>query len=272
MAVTGIDTTDALNSPNTNWTNFKNWNGAYPGWAGRYFDPNNPGSWVDGEGKAVKQTTGGVLNQILPVTPGYIQSVIGGTHADGVTHANTICGKIVERLTNGELGLPPSNKVYVYLDVEASMTLSVDFWSGWATTVNTYLYNGQQPFYPALYCHFTQDGSGKYMPDSSIQSVLNQATSKYPSDLNLCVGFWTTQPQLPFPTYCTSNPTLDWTLFGTYSQPYGSNSFVVPVLVWQFAATDVQGCTGNNYPIAGGNNFDLDGINNNASSYMLAIK
>lgn len=161
----------------------------------------------------------------------------------------------------------------MYLDVEAGTVPSTDYWAGGATTVFNYLLAGANPFRPSIYCQYTQS-SGKYVPNSLVQNLLNGSYSTYPEPTyhTRCYSFWTNEPEDPCMNYCGTAPCLDWTLFGTYTQPYGGDNFLVPLQVWQFAETNVcQSCSGiSNF--AGGQNLDMDDTDNtDGPSSMLQI-
>lgn len=102
--------------------------------------------------------------------------------------------------------------------------------------------------------------------------MLNSARAAYPNDDVRCYSFWSSEPEDPCAEYCSTDPCLDWILFGTYSQPCGSSNYLVPLDAWQFVETIIcNPCPGiSNF--AGGQNLDQDSTgNSDGPQYMLII-
>jgi len=71
-----------------------------------------------------------------------------------------------------ELVLPPSGKVFVFLDVEPQTQLNHSYWLGWAETISAVIISTRntagtvdlsQPLTPCLYC--AVDGAGPFAPE-----------------------------------------------------------------------------------------------------------
>ncbi len=228
----GVDTTFPLNT--LIWSSFKAWSGYYPSFAGRYFDVSY--TWQGGEGTNAKAQTGGALAYIVPLQSSFPnnQSKTGSAgFSQGQVDANTTCLTILANINSGELAVPSSDMVYVYLDVASASDLSVDYWAGWADYVWHYNVNGLEPLFPALYAHFSTDDGTNYHLDQLLQNVLNNAPVAYPNNEVCCFGLWTFEPQ-PC-VYCDQNPTITMPNYATYSQPCISGGRKVPMVIWQYA-------------------------------------
>ena len=77
----------------------------------------------------------------------------------------------------GELAIPASGLVYVYLDVEPHVRLTPAYGSGWANAIRTGTDSSRaESFRPALYCQYVQDSStGLWGPNSLVAQALNDA-------------------------------------------------------------------------------------------------
>ena len=266
----GVDTTDYLNQ--INWPDFYNWKGQYPIFAGRYFGGGY--TWSGSEFTEAKASTGGKLTSIAPIRASTLDQSVSGSagYNNGVNDGNDTCTRISNAINAGQLTVPPSGLIVVYLDNEpigsSQNLLTADYWAGWANTVFNFPSEGA-PYYPGLYCPFYQDSSGVYVPISGVQTALNDACSKYPSDYVVCWGLWTFEPHSPDSDYCPPGSTLNWSLTGKFNQDVCGNSVHVPVYLWQYASPTA--CSGySNF--AGGQDLDIDGSDSTgAESYMLKI-
>lgn len=288
----GIDTLTNLNNADFDWSNFYEWRGLWPEFVGRYFGPSNgSGLAVSGEFKSFYGTTGNACKYVVPIcSPFQSRETETGTtgYDDGVSDANDTIKLINDFLNSGELAIPSSGEIYVYLDVEANTAISPAYWSGYANTI--YLAKdagGAQIFFPAIYTQFVQNSSGKYVPQTSVVNTLTDACKDWPDAYVRCFGFWPNEPENPASTYCVAKPgTLDFGVFGTFSQNLcASGSADVPVLLWQYADPCV--CLPAGYSSYAGlgnatiycgstpyqnNNIDMDGSDSTgAESYMMTI-
>ena len=77
----------------------------------------------------------------------------------------------------GELAIPASGLVYVYLDVEPHVRWTPAYGSGWANAIRTGTDSSRaESFRPALYCQYVQDSStGLWGPNSLVAQALNDA-------------------------------------------------------------------------------------------------
>jgi hypothetical protein len=261
----GVDSASSLAS--INWQSFYNWDGSYPTYAGRYFGGSF--SWVPGEFIAAMKETGGILNKIVP-----IQSCITGNEQAtgavgynlGKTDAINTCLSIVSAINSGQLVIPPSGSVYVYLDVEMGVNLSVDYWAAWSSNIFNYVMNGNCPFWPCIYTWYGAQPNGKFSPGESVQNVLNSVYTTYPDHESLCYGLWSNEPEPN--AYIAAKASPSWSVFNPVFQKTPGASKPVPLLLYQFAEK------GTNTAFAGGQNLDLDSDNSGitvAQNYMLTI-
>jgi hypothetical protein len=134
-------------------------------------------------------------------------------HADAQTFAAAMTAAY-----NKETSLvpPDSDVIYCWLDEEASTSLSLDYWNGWAEFVNGYDFGGLgiYPLYPCLYC----DPKSAHPSCSIIDS----------SKASPAFGVWSSEPEP-----CGG-------LSGPKSGQYDSCA-VVPTRLWQFGEQQVCG-------------------------------
>ena len=82
------------------------------------------------------------------------QSRLNGTSAEGQADAQTFISSLITTYTSvGPLQLPTNMTLFCWLDQEASTSLSLGYWNGWASYINGYSYAGGHPFHAALYCN-----------------------------------------------------------------------------------------------------------------------
>ena len=285
----GIDTLAALNDPNFNWANFKQWKGEWPQFVARYFGGNEDATF--GEFAAFKTTTGGKCHYVVPAQASVVsnQQMTGNAGlSQGATDAATTIKNLNYFIQSGDLKIPPSNEVYVYLDVEENTDLSASYWAGWANAIFTATDpSGLAAFWPAMYSPMTADSSGLYRPHKVVRDALNSACSAAPSSYNVqCYGIWASQPE-DVPASCVPSAGPDWSVFAKFSQDLCGTEVAVPVLLYQYIEgcfcvadgyTDFAGlsnsskfmpCGTTYYP---NNNLDLDGSDTTgAETYMLLI-
>jgi hypothetical protein len=262
----GVDTASSLGS--INWTAFKNWCGVYPVYAGRYFGSGY--GWTPGEFVAANKATSGVLNKIIPIQASRAgnQQATGATGYNyGVSDAVATCQSIKTAIGSGELALPSSGSVYVYLNVEQGTVLSTDYWAAWSSNVFNFFINGSAPFWPCVYTWYGPESNGKYSPSAYVQNALNSGYSVYPDHESLCYGLWSNEPE-PSRYYNFPSVDPDWSVFSPCYQATPGAIKPVPLLLYQFAEQS------NNPSFAGGQNLDLDSDNSSitgAQNYMLLI-
>src|SRR5206468_3164472 len=136
---------------------------------------------------------------------------------DGNYWGNLVCQNISYWLTNGpHTHLPGSVQLYVFLDVES--TLSQSLWQGYASSVFNYNYGGYAPYYESAYINPGISG---------LCSFLSSQTGQYQ-----CYGIWSDQPENA--SNKCSSPGPAW----------GPNSCgTTPWLVnWQYS--QAQNCSG----------------------------
>lgn len=282
----GVDSAAALNDTCFNWTNFYNWKGGWPAFVGRYFGGGY--NSTAGEFSYIKSVTGGVCRYVAPLQAGDSsrQEKGGSTgYQNGVNDATLTLSNIVNFLSSGELVIPSNSTVYVYLDVEAGVSITSNYWAGWSNTIFNYaLSNGLEPFFPAIYTQFTLQ-NGVYLPQPSVQNALNNACANYSTLDVTCYGFWTNEPETS--RMCAPDGAPDWSALGQFTQQLCNTSSRVPNLLYQYAepcecvtsgyshyagqsnCSDFFSCNGTPYD---NNNLDMDGSDSTgAESYMLTI-
>ena len=193
----GLDTAENLNSSNFNWANFHSWKEEWPQFVGRYFGGGY--NATAGEFTAFKTTTGGKCLYVLPIQ-GCQQSrqeTSGSTGVSyGIVDAKQTIGNINKFLSSGELVVPPSSEIYVYLDVEPGVHLTPAYWAGWANQIFTMKDpSGSAVFWPAVYAQFVENSSNLWVLNSLVANALNKACSDWPSYSGECYALWPAQPE-----------------------------------------------------------------------------
>lgn len=271
-----IDTANTLDQ--INWTTFYNWKPQYPESAGRYFGGGL--TWAGTEFTDAKSSTGGVLTHVFPIRacePSRQEATGPTGHSYGAADGNDTCTRITNAINAGQLQIPASGIVIVYLDVEPGVALSADFWAGFSNEVYNFGFEAAEPFEAGIYTQYVQNASGKYVPQSSVQSALNSSYPKYPSEDTLCYGLWSSDPE-PC-SYCAPGTVPDWGVFADYNQPYAGVNQLVKLYIYQYAQygdnqTQQGGCvyTCGDSSFGGGNVIDVDGTaSTGAESYGLSI-
>ena len=268
----GIDTADALSM--IKWSAFKNWCGLYPVFAGRYFGGGQ--DWVQGEFTAAYSATAAVLDKIIPIQASQSgrQQTTGSTgYSYGASDATATCQNIQSAISAGQLNIPSSGSVYVYLDVEQGTPLATDYWAGWSDTVFNYALGANSPFWPCIFAWYGAQPNGKYSPDSYVQNALNSSRSSYPGHATQCYGLWSNEPELcSFCNFPEASPA--WSVFNSFNQNLGGTNKPVPLLLYQFAEKGACNTVCKNSSFAGDQNLDLNSDNNGttgAQNYMLII-
>jgi hypothetical protein len=157
--------------------------GADPGYWIRYFNPCPFGSFNDDpttESQAAWNSGGHFVGAVSSPS----QSRLAGSTAEGQADSQTYCASLLSAFYAVEaLYLPSSEMLYCWLDQEASTSLSLDYWNGWATYLGDYNFadNGHYPLYPGLYCD----------PDAAPPncSIIGNA------DAFPCAGVWASTPE-----------------------------------------------------------------------------
>ncbi|HEV2343420.1 MAG TPA: hypothetical protein VGS97_04950 [Actinocrinis sp.] len=82
------------------------------------------------------------------------QSRLSGSGAEGQADAQSFISALISTYTSvGPLQLPTNGTLFCWVDQEASTSLSLSYWNGYANYVNGYAYAGGHPFHAALYCN-----------------------------------------------------------------------------------------------------------------------
>jgi hypothetical protein len=288
----GIDTRSQLNK--LDWPKILGWRpDADVTFAGRYFLQTPPGgSWLWADGKETQGISqlNSKLRYVLPIqgpgpgpNPNYntnswwrlegLNPVDGSTPEDettvrgwGAADATAICDHIAKVVSNGDLQFPDPNHVIVYLDIETpGLTLSPDYWYGWASTVFMYVIESlETPFYPGLYCPtmpnpaYGRDPLNHRLPSSiaaAPYSDVQTGLTAPPNEIeSICYGIWASNPYVPQPPKVdrfTQGWKPDWgsppnNRFDVWQQTVGLGPLTwhsaIPVRMWQYVAL-VDGST-----------------------------
>jgi hypothetical protein len=152
--------------------------------------------------------------------------IIGGQF--GVQDAVAFALEIDRCLAVGDLELPESGQIFVFLEVEDDTRLSPEYWAAWSNIIySTVLHPkhlpervdsvAKQPLLPAILCGFIFDiTSEKFMPDSFVQACLEATPPR--GWRASCFGFWA---RLHKNAGAPDNVKLDWPTAGVYAQPRG---------------------------------------------------
>jgi hypothetical protein len=127
---------------------------AHPAYWIRYFDPCPFGSFDDDPMAESKAAWDSGARSVGAVSSPW-QSNLAGSTAQGQADAQTYCASLLSAYKAvGPLDLPSNQMLFCWLDQEASTSLSLDYWNGWATYVGDYNFadNRRYPLYPGLYC------------------------------------------------------------------------------------------------------------------------
>ncbi len=142
------------------------------------------------------------------------QSRLSGSSAEGHADAQTFASAMVTAyLDVVPMLLPANGNLYCWLDQEASTSLSLAYWNGWAAYLDGYDFDGSgtYPLYPCLYCN-----PGAPPPNCS---TIGSSSAYY------CFAVWSSEP-LRCGNYVKDPPS--WA--AENCAPYSST----PTRVWQF--------------------------------------
>ena len=151
-------------------------------WWGRYFTTTGGFSAFRGNGEVValinaikaNPATNHRYGWILPISDDATSTIENGSKTQGINAGNAVCNNIGYWLGHAaNLHMPGSNQLYIYLDIENSVSSS--YWSGWSYAVNDYQVGRYYPYYPCAYGH----------PYSSPCSVI----------ANNAISYWSNEPE-----------------------------------------------------------------------------
>jgi hypothetical protein len=178
----------------------------------------------------------------------------------GELDADAICNRLVAAILSGEFAFPDAKKILVWLSVDSTIPFSVDYWTGWADTVNGFilpiisqgaLLAQIQPFRAAIICDYVAGSDGKFRPEPHVTAAL---ASKHPGMDTSAHGCWANSKlwdNAPADLVANGSPLLDWTRFDPPTAP----------VLWRFAKGFVRG-DGTPAGLA----FDIDAVNPAAPS------
>ncbi|HUJ31228.1 MAG TPA: glycoside hydrolase domain-containing protein [Candidatus Acidoferrum sp.] len=292
MTSFGIDTEAAHVNFATTFAAWEQWSGGDPpAFACRNF-LGGTYLWAHGEAtNAFSSPSPGnltALDILVPLIAPYQaadatrQTVTGGVGSlYGKLDANALCQRIRACIATGELTLPESQLVQVFLAVDPGAAFSIDYWCGWADAVMNFTYSIPdptlppltlppqfRPFRPSIRCAFT---GANLDIDPNVAAVLQNAPTQRPDLYSTCWGFWADAPDGD-PTFKQPNPTVD---FSKIDVPT-----VAPVWIWRFS-TKFEDSYGNDLTTPPHDwPYDLaaDALNNvgdppaQATAYMLVAQ
>jgi hypothetical protein len=212
----GYDTASLVTSA---WPNAESYGFGTPLFWLRYFSPcyftpvNTSSSNANAECREIwiSNSSSPMLGPITTPT----QSRLSGSSAEGQADGQTFASAMVTAyLDVVPLLLPNNGELYVWLDQEASTSLSLAYWNGWADYLGLYDWEGtgSLPLYPCLYCN----------PDSPPPNCSTIGNS----DAWPAAAVWSSEP-LRCGNYVKSPPST-WA-----AENCGSLS-ATPTEVWQF--------------------------------------
>ncbi len=241
----------------------------------RHTPPNPSGIYVD-----KPELIRSLVPLIAPVqAPLPDRQIVPGDfgYQNGVLDASALCHKLVAAIQMGQLSLPASHRVYVYLAVEGPLFMSTSYWAGWANTVWNAMVSWLdyvQPFWPCIRCPYVVSPSGGYILPDYVKYCLDHVGSDYPSAQVRSAALWADAPD---PIYCKDGAVPDWTRFPSqYQQPFQVTSTItlpidVPVVLWRYAQySDAEDPS----KFAGGQPVALDVTNDayDAMTSMLGVQ
>jgi len=288
----GIDTQAAHINFATGFAAWELWSGGdAPAFACRNFLGGNY-LWAHGEATNAYSSPSPsdltVLDILVPLIAPYqaadpirqkVTGQVGSLY--GKLDANALCRRIRSCILTGELTLPESQLVQVFLSVDPGADFSVDYWCGWANEVMNFTYSipdptlppytfapQLQPLRPSIRCAFT----GVNLDiDPNVSSALQNAPTQRPDLYSTCWGFWADAPDGDA-TFKQPNPTVD---FSKIDDPLSA-----PVWMWRFS-TQFQDSNGNDLtasPYDWPFTLAADALNDvgdppaQATSYMLVVQ
>jgi Domain of unknown function (DUF1906) len=165
----------------------------------------------------------------------------------GQIDGDAICKRLVAGILSTEfsLGLATPSFLNVWLCIDPDVTLSADYWAGWANMVNNATVPvgipgvlnpfPQQLFRACVFCKYTAGADQRLRPDAALTTAL---AVQHPGMTTAVHGFWADfklWDNAPADLVANGSPLLDWTRF---------NAATTPAL-WRFADgfTDATGAT-----------------------------
>lgn len=147
-------------------------------------------------------------------------------HQYGRIDGQAICERMAASVRSGEFDLPATGFVNVWLCVDPTAHLSVDYWAGWSDQVNTYAMTtffsfatgliSRQPFRACLSCTFSAGEDGRLGPGPLVTLTLTTSRLLYLGLHTTCYAYWADAP--------AAQP-LNWDTFREPGRP----------LLWRFS-------------------------------------
>jgi hypothetical protein len=197
--------------------------GADPNFWIRYFTPSPAADIFSDNAEAESEGAWASGGHYVGCVCAPTQSRLAGSSAEGQADAQSMAASMLSAWEAvGPLHVPSNNILYCFLDQEASTSLSLDYWDGFANYIANYNFGslGTYPLYPALYCD----------PDSPFPncSTIAQATG-----LNIPVAVWSSEPE-PCTRSIVDTPSWD-----------AEECAAAPTRLWQYAEQGACGLSAN---------------------------
>jgi hypothetical protein len=163
----------------------------------------------------------------------------------GQIDATALCARLFRSIVAGEFDISSWGFVNVWLAVDPDVELSLEYWAGWADTVNKFspMTLGlilpdspamQSPFGACILCRYTPDATGKLRRDAHVNDVLSAVAlvklanvlvsstlAKFQWADMTCYNLWADAPD-PDANGVRPNPVLDWGRFDPAEVPLPS--------------------------------------------------
>jgi hypothetical protein len=159
--------------------------GTNPNFWVRYFSPSPAADLFSGDASSESLGAWNSGGPHVSAICAPAQSRLSGSSAEGQADAQSMCASMLSAWNAvAQLKLPSNNEMWCWLDQEASTSLSLSYWDGWANYIANYNFANLRtyPLYPGLYC----DPYSAYPNCSTIA----QATG-----LNIPVAVWSSEPE-----------------------------------------------------------------------------
>jgi hypothetical protein len=188
----------------------------------------------------------------------------------GEIDGRAICARLAWSIAAGEFQVQATRLALVWLAVDPTVALSVDYWAGWSSAVNHFASSSvgatlagnpaplARPFLPCILCRYTADTAGAWHPDPHVRAVItNPGPGGYTP-----FALWADAPD-PDPNGVRPNPVLNWTQFSAATSP----------LIWRFSTGIRQA---DNSPVNAAYNVDVllvpPAVPRDARDYMLSAQ
>jgi hypothetical protein len=223
-------------------------------WARYFVNETLSFQWTAAESAAL---LGANIHWVVPICETH-QTNLGGSSDQGHVDATSFSWNVWNAIANnGQMHFPGSGRIDCFLDIEGSTYLSPDYWSGWATEVNSFTGNGGQG-YP-LYAH-AYLGGGTYRN----QNCTTLASFANASGIGAkCFGIWSNQPEKVGGCSGCGSPGPSW-------QP--QNCSPLTTRLWQYGSQPTcNGCFYSPVDVDSSNPSITGPYGNDETDYMIYV-